>query len=294
MTLRLGRGVAVTALTTLMVAAICPCGAEEQPEPGLVTIKCGGLTAELQRAHAWSLQGIMFEGVEIGTRTGAYGAVACVPAAGGWVGSAHSAGGVERVVDIALIVDGEPVGLEDGAVYACDRAVLVKRSMLDKLQLDATLIFEPEGITENHELTATEDVVVTVLYPFVHCVSAATAEWMAVTTEGEEEAGEFESSDDLQWHEDWEWTAACIPGERTGLLMRITRRPEDAPLLAGYWDRERDHRLYTKLVLDEDPWPEGRRVEAEVVVSCFRAAPGAWQETARERAAELVAGGEPQ
>ncbi|MGC9316480.1 MAG: hypothetical protein ACP5KN_00420 [Armatimonadota bacterium] len=285
------RGVVAAAALTVL-AIVARCSGDDRPEPGVVTIKCGRLTAELQRAHAWSLQRIMFEGVEIATRTGAYGAVACVPAAGGWVGSAHSAGGVERVVDVALSADGEPVELEDGMVYACERAVLVKRSMLDKLQLDATLIFEPDSIIEHHELTATEDVVVTALYPFVHCVSAEATEWMAVTTDGEERSGVLEGSDELQWHEDWEWTAACIPGERTGLLMRITRRPENAQMLTGYWDRRRDHRLYTRLVLDEEPWPEGRSVEAEVVVNCFRAPPEGWQETARERAAALMAGGE--
>jgi len=273
---------------TALALCVAVAGADDRPEPAVVTVKCGGLTAELQRAHAWNLQRLSWRGVETCTATGAQGALLCVPAAGGWIGGAHTEGGVEEVGNATLSVDGEIADLADGAVYPCERAELTKTAMLDKVRLEAELSFEDGHITQRHTLTATEDVVVSVIYPFMFCVSAETTEWMAVTAAGEELTGEFANENELEWHEDWEWTAAFIADRRTGFLLRHTERPEGARVLTGYWDHERYHKLYVKLEIEEDPWPEGRRLDAEVAVECFEAPPETWRDVAREVAAGLV------
>lgn len=180
------RRLAITVALLVMVAC-APGRAEDPREPAVVTLRSGGLSVELQQANAWTIQAITYRGVPIVTRTGACGTIACIPVVGGWIGSAHTAGGVERVEQANLIVDGEFVELTDGANYTGERITLQKRSMLDKLQLDTTLILADGVLTERHELTATEDVVVTTVYPFMYCISAATAEWMAETTEGEQQ-----------------------------------------------------------------------------------------------------------
>ncbi len=287
-----GRAMVVCRVGLLLAATLTAppgSGADERPEPAVVTVKSGDMAVQLQRSHGWSIQRILCGGVEVGGPTGAWGAVVCIPAAGGWVGSAHTQGGVEQVEAVALTVDGEPVAMTDGAVYTGERAQFRKRAMLDRVQLEATLTLEGGVLTERHVLTATEDVVVTVIYPFMHCVTAETAEWMAVTTGGEEVSGEFTGSTDLDWHEDWDWTAAFIPDSRTGFLLRHLSRPEGATTLTGYWDQERYHKLYVKVEMQEEPWREGGALQSEVAVTCFRAAPADWREVARRTAAGLVA-----
>ncbi|MGD9497086.1 MAG: hypothetical protein AB7Y46_12385 [Armatimonadota bacterium] len=276
--------------TLALLLAAAAARADGPPEPGLVTLRCGALTAELQRAHAWNLQRLACEGVEVCSPTGAYGALLCVPAAGGWVGSAHTEGGIERTDSLALTVDGEAVELTDGAVFACRQAELTKSSMLDLVRLEAAWSFADGRLRQRHALTAIEDVVVSAIYPFMFCVSAAATQWMAQGAGGEETAGEFTGEGKLAWHEGWQWTAAFMPEQRSGLLVRHTREPEGARVLTGYWDTTRHRKLYVKLTMDEEPWPEGKRVEAEVMVTCFQAPPATWQEVAREMAAGLVSG----
>lgn len=277
-------------LATLIALTLCaPMYAEDPREPAVVTLRSGGLSVELQRAHSWSIQQIVYRGVPIATRTGAFGAVACIPVAGGWVGSAHTEGGVETVEEVRLIVDGEFVELEDGGTYTGERLVLQKRSMIDKLRLDATVTLSEGVLTERHELTATEDVVVTVVYPFMHPMTAATTQWLAVTTEGEEQRGEFGSRGDLQWHDDWTWTAAYIPERSTGVVVRHLEHAEGVPTLTGWWDQERYHKLYVSWQGPMEPWPEGQTLSGELALRCFEAPSAGWPEMARQVASELVA-----
>ena len=72
---------------------------------------------------------LSWQGVELCTPTGAYATLLCVPAAGGWVGGAHTEGGVEEIESATLSVDGEVVELGDGAVHpAASRAPRYSRS----------------------------------------------------------------------------------------------------------------------------------------------------------------------
>ena len=263
--------------------------ADELPEPGVVVIKTGALTAELQRRHFWNLQRLSYRGVEVAGPTGAWGTVISVPAIGGWVGSGHTQGCVERIEEVTLTVDGEQVPLDDGAVYACDRAVLVKRSMLDKVRLETTFTFADETITQSVSLTATEDVAVTTVYPFIHCLSPDTSEWFALTWDNEEAGGEFTGSDELAWHSGWAWTAAYIPGDQTGFLLRDLMGPRDREVKMGYWDQERYHKLYVSAPPPEETWREGVSVEWAVRIACFEAPPDVWKQRANRLAPELIA-----
>jgi len=278
-------------LLGVLVAATClaPAQAQSLPEPATVIIKTGDLSAELQRRDLWNLQRISYRGVEVATPTGVYGTVISIPAIGGWVGGGHTQGAVEQIEQVTLTVDGQPAELVDGAIFACDEAVLSKTSMLDKVRLESTYTFREGTITELVRLTATEDVTVITIYPFMHCLSAETREWMAITGDNQETGGEFTDSKELQWHEGWEWTAAYIPDRQTGFMLRQLKAPEGIEVQTGYWDQDRYHKLYVSTPLDDEVWVEGRSLEAEVIVTCFEATPDAWKPAACQVAAGLVA-----
>ncbi len=278
---------AFASMAASFAATVAP--AAELPQPGVVTIRTGMLSAELQRAHLWNLQRLRYRGVEMAAPTGAYGTVISIPAIGGWVGTGHTQGGVEVIEEVTLTVDGEDVPLEDGAAYACERAVLHKVSMLDKVRLEAEYVFENETITERVTLTATEDVTVTTVYPFMHCVTADTTEWLAITWDNQEMRGEFSGSKKLDLHEQLQWTAANLPDHETVFLLRHLTRPEDTNVLTGYWDQDRYHKLYVSMPPDGEVWEQGRSLEAHVVVTCFHASPDVWRQTACQKAMELVA-----
>lgn len=263
--------------------------ADELPEPGVVVIKTGALTAELQRRHMWNLQRLSYRGVEVAGPTGVWGTVISVPAIGGWVGSGHTQGGIEQIEEVSLTVDGEQVPLDDGAVYACDRAVLVKRSLLDKIRLEAMYTFADETITHSVRLTATEDVAVTTVYPFIYCLSPDTSEWFALTWDNTEAGGEFTGDGELSWYSDWAWTAAYLPDGQTCFLLRDLMGPRDRELLMGYWDQERYHKLYMSAPPSDEIWREGVSLEWAVKIACFEAPPDAWKQRANRLSLELVA-----
>lgn len=294
-------------LCMVLVAGAAPAQAQDPRGNAIVTIVNGDLTVELREDAAWTIRRILHKEAELGTATGAYGVVISIPAIGGWVGTAHSEGGIEQIEEIALTVDDEPAELTDGAVYECERAELTKHSMLDKVRLDATLTFGNERIIEHHVLTVTEDVVVSRVYAFMHCVTNGTKEWIARTYDGQEEDGEFivrvgeaSSPTPLVWHTGWEWTAAYDPAAGAGLLLRYLDMPKQTTPTAegdvaekavevqtGYWDHERYHKLYTQL-LAGDTLKEGTVLDCKCVVTCFEAEPAQWQERAGQLAAELV------
>ncbi len=278
---------AILAVASVLVCCAI-CGADDPREAAVVTLRSGGLSVELQRAHSWNIEKITFRGVPVVTRTGASGAIACIPVAGGWVGSAHTQGGVEQIEEATLIVDGEFRELEDGAVYTGERLILKKRSMLDKLKLNATLTLADGVLNQRHELTATEDVVVTRLYPFMFCISARTTSWIAETRDGEFEEGQFGTGGDLVWHDDWVWTGAHIPQRDTGVVIRHLARPADARSFTGYWDQERYHKLYVRWDQPE-PWPEQVTLSGEMALTCLQVSDDEWRQAAREAAEELVA-----
>lgn len=281
--------VAVCALA-LGLATASPAQTDDRPQPATVTLSSAGVSIQLQAAAAWNLQRIAYAGVEVAGPTGAYGTLLCVPAAGGWIGGLHTEGGVERVRAATLTVDGREVEPTDGAAYEGAHAELTKSSQLDVVRLDTRLILDAGRIIQRVTLEPTEDVIVSVIYPFMFCVSPQATAWLALTEAGEELSGEFTGDTEPVWHDDWVWTAAYLPTQRTGLLLRHTGRAEGARTLTAWWDTKRHRKLYVRLASDEEPWREGRRLEAEVTVVCFSAPPEGWQEVARAAAAGLVAG----
>jgi hypothetical protein len=277
------------AVALLLGLACTLAGAEDPRESALVTLRSAGLTVELQQAYGWTIQSLSYRGVPVITPTGACGTIACVPVAGGWVGSAHTAGGLERVEAVSISVDGQPVELTPGESYSGDRIVLAKRSMLDKLRLDVTLTLAEGLLTERASLTATEDVVVTTVYPFMYCITAQTTDWLAAPVQGEEQSGTFSAANELTWHDDWAWTAAWIPDRSTGVAVRHLAYAEGARTLTGYWDQERYHKLYVRWEAGQERWPEGFTVSGELALRCFEAPAAGWREMARQVASEMVA-----
>ena len=84
-------------------------------------------------------------------------------------------------------------------------------------------------------------------------------------------------------------TAAYLPTQRIGCCYGTPdgRGRADADRVV---DTKRHRKLYVRLVTAEEPWREGRRLEAEVTVVCFSAPPEGWQEVARAAAAGPVTG----
>jgi len=288
---RLRAACAIVCVLTLSVPGLAlaqPTAIDGRPDPATVTVSSAGVSIQLQAAAAWNPQRIACQGVEVAGPTGAYGTLLCVPAAGGWIGGQHTEGGVERVSVATLSVDGREVELADGAAYDGARAELTRTSLLDVVRLDAQLILDAGRIIQRATLEPTEDVIVSVIYPFMFCVDPGARAWLAMTEAGEEVSGEFTGDTELAWHEDWAWTAAYLPEQRTGLVVRHTARAEGAATLTAWWDTQRYRKLYVKLVMDEEPWREGRRLAAEVAAVCFQAPPAGWQEAARAAADGLV------
>lgn len=278
----------VVCLAAVTLSAGMQSCADDPRSAAVVTVKTGALTVELSQAASWTIRSILYRGAALGTATGAYGAALNIPVIGGWIGSAHSQGGIEDIQELALIVDGEPAELTDGAVYPCQRAELTKRAMLDKVRLEATTTFENERVIEHHVLTAAETVVVRRVYPFMHCLTSATTEWMALTYDGLLKSGSFAESNRLDWHTGWQWTAAFDPVSCKGFLLRFLQMPQEVEAQAGYWPQDRYHKLYVQLMTGNTV-QEGTVLDCKCVVTCFEAPAAAWQEGAREVAQELAA-----
>jgi hypothetical protein len=75
--------------------------------PAIVTIETRDLTVEFAGDRAWTIHRILHKGAVVADKKGFYGTVyAAQP--GKWIGTGHNEGGIEKVQQVSLMVDGLP------------------------------------------------------------------------------------------------------------------------------------------------------------------------------------------
>jgi hypothetical protein len=217
----------------------------------------------------------MHKGAVITDRTGFYGTV--FSAVGGrWIGTGHNEGGIEKVEQVVLTVDGSPCELKDKAVYQGHHAELRKQSMMGPIRLEAVYTVMDDRVLEEHRYEITEEVNIGVLYGFMHPFLPSTTEWMAEKTDGTVVEGTFDSQGSNRLRDDVKWTAIHDPKSQRATLVWYPKPLVGQGLKTFYWDKSVYHKLYNQ-IYSKVPVSAGTKFEAKVVVRCVEADTASWK-----------------
>jgi hypothetical protein len=272
----------LTRLSAFLLAALALSGAAAAhaagPKPGpvaYVTLETRDFRVEIAGDRAWTISRIVHRGAEITGRTGFYGTV--FSAQGGqWIGTGHNEGGVEKVEQAVLTVDGETRELTDGAVHRGARLELRKRSFLGPIRLEAVCTVTDDAILERHRYQFTEEVKVGRMYAFMHPFLPSTKAWLAETADGRRVDGGFDESGAHRLREDVRWTAIHDPTARRATLVWSPEVIEGPDLKTFYWDKNVYHKLYHSIYA-QTTVPAGTHREVAVELRCIEAGPQDWQ-----------------
>lgn len=287
----------LTRLPALLLASLAlsaaPAAFAAGPKPGpvaYVTLETRDFRVEIAGDRAWTISRIVHRGAEITGRTGFYGTV--FSAQGGrWIGTGHNEGGVEKVEQAVLTVDGQTRELSDGAAYRGARLELRKQSFLGPIRLEAVYTVTDDAIVERHRYEFTEEVKVGTMYAFMHPFLPSTKAWLAETADGRRVEGGFDEGGGHRLREDVRWTAIHDPTARRATLVWSPQVIEGRDLKTFYWDKNVYHKLYHSIYA-KTTVPAGTRREVAVELRCVEAGAEDWQpavtrlvEQLRQRAA---------
>jgi hypothetical protein len=258
------------------------------PKPGpvaYVTLETRDFRVELAGDRAWTISTIIHRGATITGRTGFYGTV-FAEQGGRWIGTGHNEGGVEKVEEAVLTVDGQKCELTDGAVYRGARMELRKRSFLGPIRLEAVYTVTDDTIVERHRYEFTKEVKVGTMYAFMHPFLPSTKAWMAETGDGQRIGGGFTENGGHQLGKDVRWTAIHDPSAKRATLVWTPEVIEGVQKKTFYWDKAVYHKLY-HAIYDMSTVPAGTKRETTVVLRCIEAGAEDWQSAVEKQLGEL-------
>jgi hypothetical protein len=255
--------------------------------PAIVTIQTRDLQVEFAGDRAWTIFRILHAGEVIADKNGFYGTV-FAEEGGKWIGTGHNEGGVEKVLQTTLTVDGRPCELTDKASYKGQRAVIEKRSIIGPLNLQATYIVTDDAVLERHRYEVTADVKIGTLYAFMHAWLPRTIEWIAQMPDGTLKEGKFDNSGDFKLKDDPKWTALYDPGSKRVALAWYPQPLAGQGIKTGYWDKTVYHKLYNQLYSHAEV-KKGLKFETAVIVRSVASDASTWKDAAKALATNTAA-----
>lgn len=273
----------------LAVLALTPAlgfAAGEKPGPvSYVTVETRDMKVEFAGDRAWTFSGISHKGVAITGRPGFCGTVFSAEGQR-WIGTGHNEGGIEKITEVVLTVDGKACELVDKVVYRGGQAELRKRSMLGPIKLEAVYTITADRVIEEHRYEVTEDVNVGVLYGFMHPFVPSTTVWMAEKADGALVEGSFSSENGHALQEDVKWTAIHDPKLQRATLVWYPQPLVGQGMKTFYWDKKIYHKLYNHLY-SHAVLKKGTKFEAKVVLRCVETDTAGWKEKIKALTAEM-------
>jgi len=251
-----------------------------------VTVSVGDYRIEFRDPGAWTFGKIWYGDTQIGLDNGWSGLVLRRPG-GGFVGTGHTEGGLEKIQSARLTVDGKEVALEAKARYQGKHARLEKVSRIDNLKLEAVYEITPEGIVETHRIETHEDQPVVTVYAFMHPWTPATKAWMAEVAGGKIVTGPLESMKRVPGARLWQivkdvrWTAVYDPAAKLSVILCYPELYKGKGVRTGIWDLEHYHKQYYQPYANETI-AKGTKRTFRCRIWCVRAEPDAWQGAVRE------------
>lgn len=274
-------------LTLLLTASL----AAAPPAEGTFTVSVGDWAVTFSASGAWAVSKVAHGGHTITTSAGAHGTALDIgrkadgSPGSGWIGGTLQMGGVEEVSDLTVTADGTELPVTDGGKFAGQRVTVVKTSKLAALEQVLTTDLTPDRITETVALKALESQPACSLYLFMHNWSTGNTGWLAETSAGKLESGEFSDSKANFVRQPARWAALYDPAEKLGVLTACPEviKPELGAPGMVLWDTSGYRKQYFHVIANTT-LEQGWTTSASIVTQVFQAEPDGWPAAAEQQA----------
>ncbi len=237
------------------------------------TVKSGKYQVDISGKYAYTVRGIVYDGVQAVTPSGFNNTVMAY-SKGKYTGAGHTEGGKEEVLSFEVTVDGKPVTPANKAVISGKKVVLNKVSMLDKLKVFTELVVTPEEICENKHYEATDEQPVHLMYVYLYCWNKASSGWIAKTEDGKMEEGLFDGKFDskTRWHlgNNVKWAAVLFKPQKKGILMYFPELIKGKTRKSSFWEVKGAYNKYYLMLNTPRSYEKGyKSPEYKMIIKGF-------------------------
>ncbi len=223
-------------------------------------LKSGSYELKISEKYKYTVRQIKYEGAELGTQSGFYGTV-LAHGRGKYVGAGHGEGGFEKIIKVALFVDGKQITPVAGKTYSGKKLMLRKISMFDKLRFQSEITLSPEGIIERKRFVATAKQPIHLLYIYALCWNKSTDGWLAEGVDGKKYSGEFgiEFKGSNRWHlqQDVKWAANLDSKSGKGMVMYYPQPIVGQGRKSSFWEVKKAYNKYYLMLKTPKLYPAG-------------------------------------
>ncbi len=244
---------------------------------GTLTIQSEDFTVTMSFAKDWTVRTLEYRGTPIIIDAGGEGAVIC-PNGGSWLGGGMAAEG--ELVD-SLVINGAEMEELPAAPLGAG-TVIEKTSRLAGIEHRAVTRFEGDVIIQQHSFTFAQDQDLKSFYAFIYSFSPEFTHWMAERTNGTETSGEFAGDNGRPLAEPVQWFALFNAEAGAGIIGYYQKPLAGSTTL---WDTSGYRKFYIQPM--SGPIEAGTQLDGTLVLRCFRAEVGTWQDTVRQEVAAL-------
>lgn len=259
--------------------------------PAEIVADVGDLQVRFESRSFWTLYRIDYKGDRICLdRFGShYGSVASFPGVG-FIGSGHTENEDEQIVDLKLIVDGEPVERPE-AKLACREIRLQKRSRIRDLILGTEISVQDNRIVEDVRLRAVKPTAVNLIYHFMHPWTFTATEYLAESLDGTRVEGSFTGDRQQKIDRATRWSAIYDPPSAKGALTYVLDAPADDDWRTRYWDVPSVYRKHYLATFLNKTVPADMEYRYRIATVPFEATQDRWRDTASRLADSCAATG---
>jgi hypothetical protein len=255
--------------------------------PAAIEVKCGPLQTRFESRSFWTLYRLEYNGKPLAVdRFGShYGTVANFQGIG-FVGSGHTENQDEKLEKLALTIDGRAVEKPE-TEYTCEHATLTKESRVRDIELKTRIDVYPDRIVEDVVMRTEKPEPLNLLYHFMHPWVTDMSDYLAETETGETISGEFVGDKGMKIQKPVRWSAVYSRTLEAGAVTVVVDTPDGIDWDARYWDVPDRYRKHYFTTFVKQALPAGQDLHYRVIVLPYEADPADWQQTVRERVAEV-------
>jgi len=254
--------------------------------PAQIVAEVGDLGVRFESRSFWTLYRIDYRSTRLCLdRWGShYGSVLNF-AGVGFIGSGHTENEKEQVLELRLLVDGQPVAVPPEELH-CREVRLQKRSRIRAFQLESDIRVCDNRIWEDVRIRADEPTAMKLIYHFMHPWTFTATEYCGELLDGTRVEGTFNGDRGQKIDRPTRWSAIYDKPSGKGAVEYVLLAPEDPPWRTRYWDISDRYRKHYFVTFLSETFPAGKELRYRMVTMPFAAPADPWKEAAARTAAD--------
>ncbi len=256
----------------LLLCALLACALAQAFE---YTLRSGDYDVRITARFKHTIRSISYKGTLLATPSGYYGAIV-IPRPGKFIGTGHTQGGEEALLDCRVECDGVRVEPAKDAVLAGGKLSVEKVSRYDNVLMRCRLELTPQGLVETKRFITVAPQDFYLFYAHIYCFNQAMTDYCALAADGRLIVGKF-LKQKRQWHVNTEvkYVAEYDDATKKGALLYYPQVIPGMVRKATIWEVVKGYNKFYQFAKVPPSVPAGW--QSPVYTVCLRGfeAPGA-------------------